>query len=324
MTAPVPAVPYRVPFRDGMTPGEGRAVAFPQADAAKVLLADVSEFQPQIADATYLAWSKAIVIRAAYGAGHDDRAWYGGERRRLLHEGGVKFLGIYQYLVAGQSGALQAQAFRDLVGDIRPGEVLIADYEEGSRTVLTDWYNKMHQLYPKDAWPYMWTYTGLNFGTEHGVLPVEWIAAYQAAEPSSPHTLWQFTDAYQVPGVGTCDCSVYHGTIGELAALAYPQSQTAAYGPVRNVVTGGNALVTISWDPPAPVPGLPPVPAAYRVYLHDAADKGVPGYPYNIPGTQTSVQLSLPRGKGFIFGVVPQEKTDGTDTQPVKGGPFTV
>src|SRR5262249_28973664 len=38
------------------------------AASAKTYLADVSEFQPQINDAKYLAWSKAIIIRAAYGA----------------------------------------------------------------------------------------------------------------------------------------------------------------------------------------------------------------------------------------------------------------
>ena len=45
-----------------------------------------------------------------------------------------------------------------------------------------------------------------------------------------PHLLWQFTDAYQVPGIGTCDCSVYHGTIDQLAALAYA-GQPAAPAP---------------------------------------------------------------------------------------------
>jgi len=232
MTAPGRPVPFRagdVTVPATATPAGTGA----QAAGPRVLLADISEFQPQVADSAYLAWSKAIVIRALYGAAHDDKAWYGGQRRDLLHAGGARFVGIYQYLVAGEDGAAQAQAFHDLVGPIRPGEVLIADYEEGQRAMLTAWYNRMHQLYGTPVAPYLWTYSGLNFGAANGVLPVEWIAAYQSAEPASSHTLWQFTDAYTVPGVGTADCSVFHGTIDQLAALAYSGQQQQPQPPAE-------------------------------------------------------------------------------------------
>lgn len=187
-----------------------------------VLMADISEFDPDIADAAYLQWSQAIVIRAAFGDAHDDQAWYGGQRRALLHQGGAKFLGIYQYLVGSQSGQAQAQAFHGLVGAIEPGEVLIADFEEGTHAMLTAWYNEMLVLYGQGIKPWLWTYTGLSFGQANGALPVQWLADYTALEPSSQHLLWQFTSSYQVPGVGTADCSLYHGTINQLAALAYP------------------------------------------------------------------------------------------------------
>ena len=215
----------KTPFRDGGGPGPviTSDVAGTGTGPA-VLLADLSEFQSNLADALYLAWSKAVVIRALYGDAHDDGAWNGGQRRALLHAGGARFLGVYQYLVAGQSGAAQARAFRSLVGAIRPGEVFIADFEEGNRGVLDEWRAEMLALYGQPVAPYLWTYTGLYFGEAQGVLPVEWIAAYGQAEPSTPHRLWQFTDAFQVPGVGSADCSIYHGTIEELAALAYQPS----------------------------------------------------------------------------------------------------
>jgi len=185
-----------------------------------VLLADCSEWEPNINDAAYLAWSRAVVIRAAYGDAHDDAAWYGGARRAALHKGGAQFLGVYQYLVAGQDGAAQAQAFHHLVGPIQPSEVFIADFEQGSHSMLSSWYNTMLSLYGKGIAPYLWTYTGLSFGEANGALPVQWIADY-STEPSSPHLLWQFTDAYQVPGVGTADCSRFNGSIAQLAAHAY-------------------------------------------------------------------------------------------------------
>jgi peptidoglycan hydrolase-like protein with peptidoglycan-binding domain len=214
------------PFRAGTVPGmiyEPDAEIFDAIPAgAHVLLADISEFQPALADSTYLQWSKAIVIRAAYGDAHDDRAWYGGARRADLHKGGARFLGIYQYLVAGQDGAAQANALHDLVGGLQKGEVIVADFEEGQHAMLTAWYNRMLALgYPARC---IWTYSGLSFGQANGALPVQWLAAYQSTEPGSPHTLWQFTSSYSVPGVGYADCSVFHGTIDQLAALAYQGS----------------------------------------------------------------------------------------------------
>lgn len=210
----------RPPFRAGDV---SAAAIKPEASAAgpRVLLCDISEFQSNLADAVYLAWSKAIVIRAVYGSAHDDHAWYGGQRRALLHAGGARFLGIYAYLVAGQSGAVQAQAFRRLVGAIRPGEVFIADFEEGAKPVLEEWRAEMLALYGAAIAPHLWTYSGLWFGESRGVLPVEWIAAYQSSEPVTPHRLWQFTSSFDVPGVGPADCSVFHGDIDQLAALAW-------------------------------------------------------------------------------------------------------
>lgn len=204
--------------------------ASPGFTGVYTLLADISEFQPDVDDSAYLQWSKAVVIRAAYGDAHDDQAWYGGQRRTDLHKGGAQFLGIYQYLVAGQDGTGQANALHALAGGLQKGEVFIADYEEGQHSMLSAWYNRMLALGYSDK--YLWTYTGLNFGQANGALPVQWIAAYQAGEPSSSHTLWQFTDRYSFPGViGTADCSVFHGDIGQLAALAYGGTVTPAPQP---------------------------------------------------------------------------------------------
>jgi hypothetical protein len=229
-------------FRAGRLPGPDAPLTLvhPQFSGSYVILADCSEFQADIADALYLSWSEAIIIRALYGDAHDDAAWYNGARRAALHAGGARFLGIYAYLVAGQNGAAQAQAFRKLVGAIQPGEVFIADFEEGSKTALADWYNEMLYLYGQAIAPYLWTYSGLSFGAAEAVLPVQWLAAYGVPEPSSPHKLWQFTDAYAVPGVGTCDASVFHGTIDQLAALAYQAKPNPA---------------------PPPAPGPAPAPA---------------------------------------------------------------
>jgi len=227
----------------GAEPGQPDVPA--EAAGAATYLADISEFQPDLADAAYLNWSKAIVIRAAYGDAHDDGAWYGGARRADLHAGGVRFLGIYQYIVAGQDAAAQARALTRLVGRLEAGEVIIGDLEEGAgdqagrraawEAVITDAYGDRP-----------WIYSGLDFAASHGLAPVDWVAAYQASEPSVPHRLWQFTDGYGVPGVGRADCSVFRGSIAELAALAHGGTPVPAPAPAP--ATGW--MATVMPNPP--------------------------------------------------------------------------
>jgi len=221
-------------FRAGGGPGEeplpapAAARAATRAPAApKVLLADISEFQADINDSTYLLWSGAVIIRAAYGAQHDDHAWFGGQRRDLLHQGGAKFVGIYQYIVASQDPARQAAALVNLVGALRPGEKLIADIEEGTGNLRDTWRIWSAEIAGATG-DEPWLYSGLNFAAAHGLSPVEWVAAYQGAEPVIRHLLWQFTDSFDVPGVGRCDCSIFHGTIDELASLAHGGARPAA------------------------------------------------------------------------------------------------
>jgi len=208
-----------VTFRAGGAGGQS-APAAPPSPGPVVLMADVSEFQAEITDATYLAWSKAVIIRAMYGAGHVDGAWYGGQRREQLLSGGAQFLGLYQYLVATEDAATQARALAALLGHLNPGEYVIADIEEGAGPQQARWLAWADVMHGELGFA-PGSYSGLDFAYAAGLDPVDWVAAYQATEPAMPHKLWQFTDAYTVPGVGTADCSLFRGTIGQLRALAY-------------------------------------------------------------------------------------------------------
>ncbi len=237
---------FRAGREDGQAPAPPSAAIEAAATGPRVLLADISVWQPNIADAAYLKWSRAIIFRAMYGT-QVDRAWYGGGRRDALHAGGASFVGIYAYLTAGQPADVQAHALVSLVGNLRPGEKLICDIEEGpasaQATRWRQWSAVITAAYGPRAVP--WLYSGLSFGQSAGLSPL-WVAAYRATEPGGQHLMWQFTDAYPVPGVGICDCSMFRGTIGELAALGWP-----ATGPVpRPVPVPG----------PVPPPKPPPVP----------------------------------------------------------------
>jgi hypothetical protein len=209
-------------FRGG---GPMRGTPALSGSGSRTLLADISEFQANLNDAAYLNWSKALVIRAAYGMYHDDQAWYGGARRAAFWAGGGQWLGIYQYLVAGQDAAAQARELIRLVGTLHDGETLICDLEEGGGSQQGRWLAWRGEILA--AYPQYKTrprtgpelYSGLYFGNAAGLSP-SWLADYTSAEPGQPHWMWQFSSSWNVPGVGACDCSLFHGTAAGLRATA--------------------------------------------------------------------------------------------------------
>jgi hypothetical protein len=289
-----------VMFRAGAVTGAAAAPQIaPAATSPGVLLSDISEFQPNIADAAYLAWSKAIAFRAMYGT-TVDRAWYGGARRDDLHAGGARFVGLYQYLRAGQDAGEQAHALAGLVGNLRAREKLICDIEEGppgqQAARWRQWSAVITGVYGAAAEP--WLYAGLSFAAAAGLSP-QWLAAYRNTEPAGNHLLWQFSETYPVPGVGIADCSLFRGTIDQLASLGWqgtpvppPQPPPAGwtYGPPRSLtVTPGHHDFRAAWAAPA---GAPTAPDHYLIWAYRGTTCNrqtlVAKYPRKEQGTETN------------------------------------
>jgi hypothetical protein len=197
-------------------------------------LPDVSEFQPNINWANLVAANGgAAVIRASYGTVHVDSLWAAG-RRASAHAAGIKALGIYQYVRAGEDVSAQAHFFASQVGRLQPGEFLVMDLEEGSGDQLgraQTWLNIVNQLVPAPAgYNGAWVYSGLSFALSQNLASLfnstsvhTWVAAYSSVEPSLGHSLWQhsngsiFTCSHEPwAGIGFCDCSAFNGTLDQL------------------------------------------------------------------------------------------------------------
>jgi GH25 family lysozyme M1 (1,4-beta-N-acetylmuramidase) len=199
----------------------------------ELLLPDVSEYQPDVQWKDVVAANGgAAIIRAMYGSVHVDAAWYGGARRQSAHEAGVRVLGIYQYLVAAQPVAPQAEAFVATLGHLQPGEFAILDLEEGEGDQAeraTAWFEAVDAHLTYSGYRGAWLYSDQAFFQEHNLMVIAessrhtWVACYDATPPTVPHTLWQYSDAAPWNGIGQCDSSKYAGTLEQLAqAVAAP------------------------------------------------------------------------------------------------------
>lgn len=171
-----------------------------------MLIPDVSEFQTVDFD----VFSGPIIVRA-HNSSRADKHW-------AAHAAGASrqpWWAAYQYLTKNADPAQAARAFLATLGAWRPN-CTIVDIEEGDgdqQARQHAWLTVMADDPARD-----WTYSGDYFARTHG-LTVDWIAAYQSRKPTAAHTLWQFTDAHDFPGIGRCDGSVFHGTVDELTAL---------------------------------------------------------------------------------------------------------
>jgi hypothetical protein len=218
-----------------------------------VLIPDTSEWNPNADEAGIAAQNGgASIIRVCYGSAHPDHVFRA--KRADAHAAHMTFLPLYQYLTAflGQSVAAQADAYCKLVGELRHAEIPLCDLEEGNGDQsgrFHDWAARVERSLGKRPW----LYAGMFYAIDHGLAPLfngtgyhTHVAAYGRVEPALGHTLWQSTNGTAGshvtawPGCGRCDTSVYHGNIGDLAALTgHP-----APPPVPHHPPGGPLLIT--------------------------------------------------------------------------------
>lgn len=214
-----------------------------------VLIPDVSEFQT---GATAPDWAGiktknggAAIIRVGYGDAHLDHMFV--SNYTALKNNKYKFIGLYQYLVAGQDPVAQAKQFCTWIGPktaIFPGTVFILDLEEGNgdqQSRAMSWHNTVDTFYGLTAQPLnmrSWLYSYTSFVQTHNLAAVfasnrrTWIAAYQASPPLIGHTLWQSTDGTTGanitawPGAGRCDTSIFQGDLTTLASMGWQGTVT--------------------------------------------------------------------------------------------------
>lgn len=214
-----------------------------------LLLPDCSEFQKDNSAPNWAGIKSqnggAGIIRISYGNAHLDSMFV--SNYTAMKKLNYKFIGVYQYLRAGQDATSQAQAFCNWMGPrsaIFPGTVFMLDLEEGAGDQsgrAATWFSIVDSFYGLTAKPLnlrSWLYSYPDFTANHGLMPIfasnrrTWIASYSQREPAIGHTLWQCNDGLQGAnliswaGAGRCDTSIYHGTLSALSELGWGKTQT--------------------------------------------------------------------------------------------------
>lgn len=119
---------------------------------------------------------------------------------------------------------------------------------------------------------------------------------------------------------GECTLSIFT-KLQAAVPVVPPPPPLPVYGAPLGLGVATDVEVTITWAAPAAVAGLAAVPTAYVLTLTDSTKKSVAGFPVTLPGTQTSLKVSLPRGKGFVFSVAAK---GANGTGKAASGPFSV
>lgn len=210
-----------------------------------ILLPDVSEFQSGSSAPDWAGIKQknggAGICRVGYGDAHLDKMFL--SNYTFMKQNKFRFMGLYQYLRAGQDPKAQASAFCNWIGPrsaVAPGTVFILDLEEGDGDQsgrANAWLGFVDHFYGLDTQPLnkrSWLYSYTSFVAQHNLGGIfasarhTWIAAYQATPPAVGHTLWQSTDGKSGanitnwPGCGRIDTSVHDGTLATLSADAWP------------------------------------------------------------------------------------------------------
>jgi GH25 family lysozyme M1 (1,4-beta-N-acetylmuramidase) len=193
---------------------------------------DVSQFQPQNLDwQAYKAWSaqgdgiSRVAIRSSYGVGYKDVHF--AQYRAGALSAGIDQIIFYHYSYPSlNSPSSEANSQFNIVGSIRPQDLLVLDFEENVPQATAEWayewlvvqeanYRKLPCLYASTAyirerlqdvrlaqyplWLADWQFTP----DERPPVPKPWIT-YECV---------QYTDrATNVPGIpGVVDCNIYLG-----------------------------------------------------------------------------------------------------------------
>lgn len=186
-----------------------------------LLVGDVNDFHDVTNWTAYAAFSPVLIAKATQGTSFVATTF--AAQRAGAAKAGLKAFGMYHFWQPGDDPVAQAEHAVATIGKLRaePLEWLVLDVETGDDIAA---YDAFCAHCDAALGRTTWLYGGGQLTAAVTSRP-RWIARYYDQTPNPAHApgigevLWQFADAYAVPGVGTADCSVYRGDYAGFAAV---------------------------------------------------------------------------------------------------------
>jgi GH25 family lysozyme M1 (1,4-beta-N-acetylmuramidase) len=189
----------------------------------ELLIGDVNDAHTVTDWTAYRAFSPVLIAKATQGTSFVAPTFAAQRSGAAIH--GLQAFGIYHFWQPGDDPVAQAEHAVATIGALRtePLEWLILDVETGDDMAG---YHAFCTHADAALGRTTWLYGGGQLTAAATPRP-RWIARYvdqtpnPADAPNIGEVLWQFADAYAVPGVGTADCSVHFGDAASFLGIVH-------------------------------------------------------------------------------------------------------
>lgn len=164
---------------------------------------DLSEWQGALTATEVQNLKKTVpfvILRVQYGSDYKDK--YFANNAALCKKYGLKY-GVYSFSQYSSTSDAKTEA-ADFYSRAPSAAFYVNDYEDQTVTSRTTnsataaWYSELRAKAPHKR---ILFYSYQSFANEYAATSMKnydgyWLAAYQSAEPSMSHVLWQYTDAW--------------------------------------------------------------------------------------------------------------------------------
>lgn len=181
---------------------------------ADLLIADVNNHHPVKNWAQYKAFSPVLIAKMTEGKTFLAPTF--AKHREGARKHKLRAFGAYHFWSPGVDPIAQARNAVKALGTLAddPFEWLVLDVETGEEFEA---FEAFCQHADAKLGRITWLYGGKQLKGKMPHRP-RWVARYfdhtpnPAKQPGIGEVLWQFTDRFEVPGVGPADCNVFRGT----------------------------------------------------------------------------------------------------------------
>lgn len=234
---------------------------------------DISQWQPQDIDwQAYKQWSASgdgvsrVAIRSSYGVGYQD-THFAAYRASALATG-IDQIIYYHYSYPQSNSAVDEAKWQyDVIGSIRPNDLLVLDFEENVPQATAGWaYEWLAQQEANYGGKLPGLYASSAYITQRladirlARFPL-WLANWQFTPderpacpyPWSQYEFVQFTDRASIPGIpGIVDCNIFLGKETPMSGIptGWSDTGTVLTDPNGGKITGvwRTWILSHQWD----------------------------------------------------------------------------